>query len=66
MSEFLLHDSPCVVCGHPALSLIPNVGVRHRDSICFITAVEAVTHPRGTRRSSKRRASQQRRAKWRV
>jgi len=63
MSEFLLHNSPCVVCGHAALSLIPNVVVRHRDSIYFITPVGAVTHPRGNRRSPKRRASQLRRTK---
>lgn len=55
MSEFLLHNSPCVVCGHPALSLIPNVGVRHRNSFCYIAPAQAVIPPPGKRRSSPKR-----------
>jgi hypothetical protein len=68
--EFRLHGAPCVVCGYPALSLIPGFGVRHDDFICPITPCAASAQHRATSRArwqhpANRRRPRRRRQKTR-
>ncbi len=39
-NEFPLYGCPCAVCGHPARSFVPTVGIRHSDGWCLFRAPE--------------------------